>query len=278
MRSAWIALFSKTCCQIAAGVFSVPAGEVVFYAGDTSQVAGGVGSFASRSTQLGGSAILRTAIEVRARARAVAAGMLEAAEADLVLVDGGFGVVGSPGTTVTLAEVAAAAGATGVELAAEEMYMGAALTFLFGTYVAVVEVDRETGEVGLLALVAVDDCGNVLNPMIVEGQVYGSIMQGIGEALLEEAVYDTDGQPLNANLAGYLVPTATQPLPLTARRTTTPAPGNPLGVKGTGKAGCIGVPPAILNAVHDALHEEGVTDLNFPLTPARVWTAMSSAG
>lgn len=264
--------------QIAAGVFSVPAEEVAFYAGDTGEVAGGVGSFASRSTQLGGSAILRTAIEVRARARAVAAGMLEASEEDLVLVDGGFGVVGSPGTTVTLAEVAAEAGATGVELAAEEMYIGATLTFPFGTYVAVVEVARETGEVGLLSLVAVDDCGNVLNPMIVEGQVHGSIMQGIGEALLEEVVYDADGQPINANLAGYLVPTATQPLPLIARRTTNPAPGNPLGAKGTGEAGCIGAPPAILNAVYDALRDEGVTALNFPLTPGRVWTAIRSAG
>ena len=264
--------------QIAAGVFSVPTEEVTVYAGDTGEVAGGVGSFASRSTQLGGSAILRTAIEVRARARAIAAGMLEASEADLVLVDGGFGVAGSPGTTVTLAEVAAEAGATGVELAAEEMYTGATLTFPFGAYVAVVEVERETGEVALLSLVAVDDCGNVLNPMIVEGQVHGSVMQGIGEALLEEVMYNADGQPINANLAGYLVPTATQPFPLVTRRTTTPAPGNPLGVKGTGEAGCIGAPPAILNAVYDALRDDGVTSLDFPLTPARVWTAIRSAG
>ena len=262
--------------QIAAGVFSVPTEEVTVFAGDTGEVADGVGSFASRSTQLGGSAILRTAIEVRARARAVAAGMIEASEADLVLVDGGFGVVGSPGTTVTLAEVAAEARANGVELAAEEMYTGAPLTFPFGTYVAVVEVERETGEVSLLSLTAVDDCGNVLNPMIAEGQVHGSVMQGIGEALLEEVVYNADGQPINANLAGYLVPTATQPLPLTARRTTTPAPGNPLGVKGTGEAGCIGAPPAILNAVYDALRDEGATSLNFPLTPARVWEAIRS--
>ena len=138
-------------------------------------------------------------------------------------------------------------------------------------------MERETGEVGLLSLVAVDDCGNVLNPMIVEGQVHGSIMQGIGEALLEEVVYNADGQPINANLAGYLVPTATQPFPLIARRTTTPAPGNPLGVKGTGEAGCIGAPPAILNAVYDALRDDGVTSLDFPLTPARVWTAIRSA-
>ena len=262
--------------QIAAGVFSVPVERVTFYAGDTAEVAGGVGSFASRSTQLGGSAILRTAHEVRARAAAVAAGMLEASEADLVLVDGSFGVVGSPGATVTLAEVVAEARAAGVELAAEEMYIGKAQTFPFGSYVAVVEVECETGQVDLLSLVAVDDCGNVLNSMIVEGQVHGSIMQGIGEALLEEVVYDADGQPMNSNLAGYLVPTATQRFPLTILRTITPAPGNPLGVKGTGESGCIGSPSAILNAVYDALYEDGVTDLSFPLTPARVWEAIRS--
>ena len=260
--------------QIAAGVFSVPVEHVTFYAGDTAEVAGGVGSFASRSTQFGASAILRTARVVRARVAAVAAGMLEASEADLVLVDGSFGVVGSPGATVTLAEVVAEAGATDVELAAEEMYIGKAQTFPFGSYVAVVEVERETGQVDLLSLVAVDDCGNVLNPMIVEGQVHGSIMQGIGEALLEEVVYDADGQPMNSNLAGYLVPTATQRFPLTILRTITSAPGNPLGVKGTGESGCIGSPSAILNAVYDALREDGVTDLSFPLTPARVWAAI----
>ena len=143
---------------------------------------------------------------------------------------------------------------------------------------AVVEVERETGQVELLLLVAVDDCGNVVNPMIVEGQVHGSIMQGIGEALLEEIVYDADGQPMNSNMTGYLVPTATQPFPLTILRTTTPAPGNPLGVKGTGEAGCIGAPAAILNAVHDALREDGVTALALPLTPARVWAAIRSVG
>lgn len=262
--------------QIAAGVLTVPVESVTFHAGDTGEVAGGVGSFASRSAQLGGSAILRTAREVRTRAASVAAGMLEASEADLVLVDGSFGVVGSPGAEVTLAEVGARAEAIGVELAAEEMYIGEAQTFPFGSYVAVVEVERETGEVHLLSLVAVDDCGNVLNPMIVEGQVHGSIMQGIGQALLEEVVYDAEGQPLNSNLAGYLVPTATESLPLETRRTTTPAPGNPLGAKGTGEAGCIGTPAAILNAVHDALRGDGVTSLSFPLTPARVWAAIRS--
>ncbi len=263
--------------QIAAGVFSVPAASVMFFAGDTGEVAGGVGSFASRSTQLGGSAVLRTALEVRERARAVAARMLEASEADLVLADGSFGVAGSPGTEITLREVAAEARATGVELAAEEMYIGRAQTFPFGTYVAVVEVERETGEVEVLSLVAVDDCGNVLNPMIVDGQIHGSIMQGIGEALLEEVVYDAEGQLINSNLAGYLVPTSTQPLPLKTLRTTTPAPGNPLGAKGTGEAGCIGAPAALLNAVHDALRDDGVTAMNFPLTPARVWEAIRAA-
>lgn len=263
--------------QIAAGVFSVPVENVRFHAGDTGEVAGGVGTFASRSAQLGGSAVLRTAREVRERAAGVAAGMLEASPADLVLADGRFGVAGSPGAGVTLAEVAAHAGTIGVELAAEEMYLGKAQTFPFGSYVAVVEVERETGEVVLLSLVAVDDCGNVLNPMIVESQVHGSVMQGIGEALLEEIVYDAHGQPMNSNLAGYLIPAATQPFPLEIRRTTTPAPGNPLGAKGTGEAGCIGAPAAILNAVHDALRGDGVTALSFPLTPARVWTAIRSA-
>jgi carbon-monoxide dehydrogenase large subunit len=133
---------------------------------------------------------------------------------------------------------------------------------------------RETGEVRLLQLVAVDDCGSVLNPMIVEGQLHGSVMQGIGSALLESIVYDEDGQPLTTNLVTYLIPTATQPMPLISRRLAHPAPSNPLGAKGSGEAGCIGVPPAILNAVRDALRPDGVTRLDLPLTQSRVWQAI----
>jgi carbon-monoxide dehydrogenase large subunit len=193
------------------------------------------------------------------------------------LVDGHFRVVGSPGSEVSLAKVAANAAEMGIELAAEEMFNPDAQTFPYGAYVAVVEVELETGEVKLLSLAAVDDCGNVLNPMVVEGQLHGSIMQGIGSALLEAIVYDEDGQPLTTNLVTYLIPTSTQPMPLQSRRLFHPAPSNPLGVKGAGEAGCIGVPPAILNAVHDALRDEGVTSISFPLTPARVWEAIRVA-
>jgi len=263
--------------QLAAGVFSVPVDQVRFYAGDTHEVAESVGSFGSRSAQLGGSAVFRTAGQVRDRARRIAADMIEASESDLELVDGHFRVVGSPGSEVPLAKVAARAAEMGIELAAEEMFNPEAQTFPYGAYIAVVEVELETGEVKLLSLIAVDDCGNVLNPMVVEGQLHGSILQGIGSALLEAIVYDEDGQPLTTNLVTYLIPTSTQPMPLQSRRLHHPAPSNPLGVKGAGEAGCIGVPPAILNAVHDALRDEGVTSISFPLTPARVWEAIRVA-
>ncbi|HLF44757.1 MAG TPA: xanthine dehydrogenase family protein molybdopterin-binding subunit [Acidimicrobiia bacterium] len=263
--------------QIAASVFSVPIDRIVFVAGDTAKVADGVGSFGSRSLQVGGSAILRTATEVRGRAARVAADLLEAAEADLELVDGVFSVTGSPGSAVTLAEVVEHAVSMGIDLWSEEMFTPGAQTFPYGTHAAVVEVELETGQVSLLQLVVVDDCGNVIHPMVVEGQVHGSVMQGIGEALLECVVYDDDGQLLSANMTTYLIPSATQPMPLTTRRLVHPAPSNPLGAKGTGETGCIGVPPAILNAVHDALRPLGVRSLNFPLNAPRVWQAIQDA-
>ena len=264
--------------QIAASVFSVPLDRIVFFAGDTAEVADGVGSFGSRSLQVGGSAVLRTATEVRERAVRAAADLMEAAAADIELVDGAFRVVGSPGSEVTIAEVVAHAGSLSIDLWSEEMFTPGAQTFPYGTHAAVVEVDMDTGQVNLLQLVVVDDCGNVIHPMVVEGQVHGSVMQGIGEALLECVVYDDDGQLLTANMMSYLIPNATQPMPLTTRRLVHPAPSNPLGAKGTGETGCIGVPPAILNAVHDALRPHGVLSLSFPLTAPRVWQAIQSAG
>jgi carbon-monoxide dehydrogenase large subunit len=217
------------------------------------------------------------ATQVRDQARRIASEMLEAAEADLELVDGSFRVVGSPGTDIPLADVAARATDLGIDLAADEMFNPEAQTFPYGAHIAVVEVLRDTGEVRLLQLVAVDDCGNVLNPMIVEGQLHGSVMQGIGSALLESILYDDDGQPLTTNLVTYLIPTAAQPMPLISRRLTHPAPSNPLGAKGAGEAGCIGIPAAILNAARDALRPEGVTRLDLPLTQHRVWQAINEA-
>lgn len=263
--------------QIASELFTVPVDQVVFYAGDTAEVAGGIGSFGSRSAQTGASAIYRTGQEVLTVARKVAADTLEAAEADLELIDGNFRVVGSPGSEISLSQVATRAQEQGIELTAEEMFDPGAMTFPYGTYVAVVEVDLETGQVDLLSLVAVDDCGVVLNPMVVEGQLHGSVMQGLGTALLEEVVYDEEGQPMTPNLMTYLIPTATQPMPLQSRRQVHPAPSNPLGAKGTGEAGCIGVPPALLNATLDALRPLGVTSIDFPLTPSRVWEAINAA-
>ncbi len=263
--------------QIAASVFSVPPDRIVFWAGDTHEVASSTGTFGSRSAQLGGSAVYNTAIEVRRLAAKVASEMLESAEADLELVDGSFQVVGSPGSAVSLGAVAAEAARLGIELSAEEDFNPHAQTFPYGAYVAVVEVELETGEVKLLRLVAVDDCGNVLNPMVVEGQTRGSVMQGVGSALLESIIYDDDGQLLTSNLVTYLIPSSTQHVPLETRRLVHPAPSNPLGVKGSGEAGCIGVPPAILNAVHDALREFGVTSISFPLTAGRVWEAIQKA-
>lgn len=263
--------------QIAGSVFSVSLDRVVFIAGDTAEVADGVGSFGSRSLQVGGSAVLRTATEVRERAKQAAADLLEASAADIELVDGAFRVVGSPGSEVTIAEVVTHAGSLGIDLWAAEMFTPGAQTFPYGTHVAVVSVDLETGHVDLLELVVVDDCGNVINPMVVEGQVHGSVMQGIGEALLECIVYDDEGQLLSANLMTYLIPSATQPMPLTTRRLVHPAPSNPLGAKGTGETGCIGVPAAILNAVHDALRPYGVNSVDFPLNAPRVWEAIQAA-
>lgn len=263
--------------QIAASVFSVPLKDVVFHAGDTAEVADSVGSFGSRSLQLGGSAVLRRATEVRDRAARVAAGMLEAAEIDLELVGGHFRVVGSPGSEIALADVAREAAERGVELASEEMFLPGAQTFPYGTYVAVIEVEPATGQVDILELTAVDDCGSVINPMVVQGQVHGSVMQGVGEALLEAIVYDEDGQLLTANLVSYLIPSAAMRVPLTTKRLYHPTPSNPLGAKGSGEAGCIGVPAAMLNAVHDALAPYGVATIGFPLTAGRVWQAIRDA-
>ena len=183
----------------------------------------------------------------------LAAEMLEAAAVDIVVSEGRFAVAGVPGADVSWDEVAAHAGEHGVELAAEEWYVPGAQTFPYGVHVAVVEVDIETGEVNLSRMVTVDDCGNVLNPMVVQGQIEGSLLQGIGQALYEGVVYDEQGQLLTSTLVDYQMPRATDAPPLRHARLVHPAPSNPLGVKGAGEAGCIGAPPAIVNAVLDAL-------------------------
>ena len=263
--------------QVAAAALGVDPDQVGYVAGDTDEVSRGTGTFASRSTQIGAAAIWRTGHVVRQKAIELVGELLEASPLDVVLADGQFSIVGVPGTEMSWAEVAGAAHERGVELAAEEWFVPGAQTFPYGVHVAVVEVDLETGEVVVERLVAVDDCGNVLNPMIVEGQLHGSLIQGVGQALYEGIQYSAEGQLLTSTFMDYSIPHATDAPPVTAQRLTHPAPSNPLGAKGTGEAGCIGAPPAIVNAVLDALAPYGVTDLQMPLRPMTVWNALARA-
>jgi aerobic carbon-monoxide dehydrogenase large subunit len=258
-------------------VFEVDPDTITVVAGDTDAVREGTGTFASRSAQIAGSAIRRVGLVVRDRARELVADMLEAGVEDIRLSAGGFGVIGEPAHRVTLDDVVAYAKERDVALAAEETYSPHAQTFPYGVHIAVVGVDLQTGEVHLRRMVAVDDCGTVLNPQIVEGQIHGSLMQGIGQALFEAMEYDAEGQPLTTSLAEYLAPTAPDAPDFVTGRVVSPAPSNPLGAKGTGEAGCIGAPPAIVNAVLDALAPYGVTTLDMPLTPQRVWRALQAA-
>jgi carbon-monoxide dehydrogenase large subunit len=251
--------------------------QIRYVAGDTDEVAKGTGTFASRSAQIGGAAIWLTAHVVRRKAIELVAELMESAPADVVLSEGLFSIAGVPGTEMSWSDLAEAAHQRGVDLAAEEWFVPGAQTFPYGVHVAEVEVDLETGEVKLERMVAVDDCGNVLNPMIVEGQLHGSLLQGIGQALYEGVQYSPDGQLLTSTLVDYAVPRATDAPPILSERLVHPAPSNPLGAKGTGEAGCIGAPPAIVNAVLDALAPYGVTDLQMPLRPSTVWTALQRA-
>ncbi|MGH8913705.1 MAG: xanthine dehydrogenase family protein molybdopterin-binding subunit [Acidimicrobiia bacterium] len=263
--------------QVAAAALGVDTEDVSYVAGDTSRVARGTGTSASRSAQIGASAIWRTAHVVRRKAIELTAELLEASPADVALANGKFSIVGVPGSEIGWPELAAAARERGVELMAEEWFVPGAQTFPYGVHVAVVEVILETGEVRLLRMAAVDDCGNVLNPMIVEGQLQGSLMQGIGQALYEGVQYSEQGQLLTSTLMDYALPRAGDAPPIVSDRLVHPAPSNPLGVKGSGEAGCIGAPPAIVNAALDAMAPYGVTDLQMPLRPAGVWTALARA-
>lgn len=264
--------------RIAAEALRIPMEAVTVRGGDTTRIPRSAGSSASRSTQIGGSAVWIAAEVVRERAKEVAADLLEADTVDIDVADGVFSVVGVPGSGVTYGEVARHAVTLDVDLTEDMWFVPGAQTFPYGTHIAVVEVDIETGLVDLQKIVAVDDCGNVLNPMIVEGQIHGSLMQGIGQALYEDIDYSPDGQLRTSTFMDYQLPRAADQPEFVLGRVVSPAPSNPLGVKGTGEAGCIGAPPAIVNAVLDALRPHGVTDLTMPLKPATVWEALRGAG
>lgn len=266
-----------TWSQIVGEVFDVDLDRVSVLAGDTAAVRSGWGSVASRSAQIGGSAILRTSERLRDSVRQLAAEMLEVAPEDLVLQDGAYQVRGVPGTRTTLEDIAREASGRGQLLVEEELYSPGLQTFPYGVDAAVVRVEIETGHVEILKLVAVDDCGNAINPIIVDGQVHGSLAQGVGQALFEEVRYDERGQLLTATLMDYPIPHARDLPMFETDRIVSPAPSNPLGAKGAGESGCIGGPSAIVNAVVDALAPLGVTHIEMPLRPQTVWRAIHDA-
>ena len=273
-----------TWSQIVADGLGVTPDDVEVLHGDTSVSRLGMDTYGSRSASVGAEAIARALDKVKDKARTIAAHELEVAEDDLEWTDGAFRVAGAPDKARTIPELAVSAWhAHALPEGVEPMLEGTAVydppnfTWPGGTHVCVVEVDTETGGTEILRYVAVDDCGNVINPMIVDGQVHGGVAQGIAEALYEEAVYDETGNLMSSSMQFYLVPTAVEiPSPV-LDRTVTPSTTNSLGVKGIGEAGTIASPPAVLNAVIDAVSHLGVTHIEKPASPERVWRAIQDA-
>lgn len=262
--------------QIVASRFELPPERVVVRQGDTDEVRTGGGTYASRTVQLAGTSLFIASDAVISEAREVAAEKLEAAAEDVTVVPGvGLGVIGAPGSAVSWAELARFAENSGRDpLLAERESPQPAATYPFGAHVAVVEVDTETGWTRLIQHTAIDDCGNVINPMLVKGQQHGGIAQGFGQALLEHARFDDDCNPLTSNLTTYPIPAATDLPSFRTMSHVTPTPHNPLGAKGVGEAGTLGSTPAIHSAVIDALRPFGVQHVDMPLRPERVWRAI----
>jgi carbon-monoxide dehydrogenase large subunit len=272
-----------TFAQIVADELGVTMDDVVVIHGDTARTPQGIGTMGSRSLVVGGSALYRSSQVIREKAVKIAAHLLEASPDDIELREGAFSVKGAPGRGKTLAEIAAASygGAVpdeiGTGLEAVDFFRPPDTTFPFGADVAVVEVDPSTGEVGVQRYVAVDDCGNVVSPMLVEGQVHGGLAQGIAQALWEEIVYDESGQLITGSLMDYAVPVAENLPSFETDRTVTTTPLNPLGAKGIGELATIGSAPTIVNAVMDALEPFGIRHLDMPLRPEKVWRAIRGA-
>ena len=258
---------------LASRLLELPAERIRVEQGDTGKVARGSGTSGSRSLQLAGSAVRAACLELVEKARDAASRTLEAAPEDIVrTADGGFAVKGVPARSVSWAKLAAE-----TTLAVETDFEQADQTFPFGCHVAVVEVDVETGEAKLIRHVAVDDCGTVLNRTLVDGQIHGGVAQGVAQALYEEFVYDSEGNPLTASLVDYAIPTIGEMPPVETVSMETPTPLNPLGAKGVGESGTIGSTPAVQNAVIDALSHLGVRHIDMPLHPMRVWEAIREA-
>jgi carbon-monoxide dehydrogenase large subunit len=264
--------------MIVADKLGIPVESVTLVQSDTALVPRGSGTGGSRSLQIGGSAVAAATDAVLVKAKDLAASLLEAAVDDIVVLDGKLGVAGVPSTAIGWGELAVAARhQDGQTLGAALDFTQTGATFPFGSHLAVVEVDIETGKVRLVRHVAVDDCGRVLNPMIVAGQQHGGIAQGVAQALWEQVVYDDDGNLLTSTLAEYAMPSAAELPSFETSNTETPTPLNPLGAKGIGESGTIGSMPAVQNAVVDAVSHLGVRHIDMPCTPERVWQAITDA-
>jgi carbon-monoxide dehydrogenase large subunit len=269
--------------QIAADRLGVDPANVEVVHGDTSMGPEGRNTYGSRSLAVGGEAIAKSAVKIAEKCKAVVAHQLEAAPEDIEVHDGKFSVRGSPDKGLTLAEIAGAVYINevpeGMEPGLEEttFYDPENFVFPFGAHACVVDIDGETGKTRVVRYVAVDDCGNGINPLLIDGQVHGGIVHGIGQALYERVHYDEDGQLVTGTFVDYALPTAAELPSFETDRTVTPSPVNSLGAKGVGEAGTIASSAAVTNAVIDALRPLGVDYINMPLSPMRIWEAISEA-
>ena len=272
-----------TYAQIIAEELGIPVADIQVEEGDTDTAPYGLGTYASRSTPTAGAAAATASRKILAKARSIASYLLDVSEDDLEWEPGRFYVRNSPSLSRTIQEIAFAAYTDhppGMEagLEAHSSYDPPNLTYPFGSYICVVDIDKGTGEVSIRRFVAIDDCGNVINPMIVEGQVHGGLTMGLAPALLEEIVYDENGQNLTSTFMDYLLPTAVETPDWETDRTVTPSPHHPLGAKGIGESATVGAPAAIANAVVDAMWHLGVRNIDIPITPSKVWEVLRENG
>ncbi|MEL6982506.1 MAG: molybdopterin cofactor-binding domain-containing protein, partial [Actinomycetota bacterium] len=270
-----------TFAQIVAEEIGIPPEDIDVVHGDTDNTPFGLGTYGSRSTPVSGAAAALVARKVRDKAQIIASGMLEVSVADLEWDKGQFQVKGDPSKSVSIQDIAMKAHGAGdlpegLEggLEAQICYNPSNLTYPFGAYICVVDVDPGTAEVKVRRFIAVDDCGTRINPMIIEGQVHGGLADGVGMALMEMISFDEDGNCTGASLMDYLIPTAMECPDWETGHTVTPSPHHPIGAKGIGESATVGSPPAVVNAVVDALKPFNVRHADMPLTPSRVWEAM----
>ena len=272
-----------TYAQIVAEELGIPAAHVQIEEGDTDTAPYGLGTYASRSTPTSGAAAAMAARKLRDKARKIAAFLLEVSEEDLDWEPGKFTVKGAPEKTKTIQECVFAAYTNlppdmepGFE--ATHYYDPPNLTFPSGAYICVVDIDNKTAAITVRKFVAIDDCGNIINPMVVQGQVHGGLTQGLAPAMFEELIYDEDGNILNGTFMDYLLPTAVETPNWITGHTITPSPHHPLGAKGVAESPTVGAPPAIANAIVDALSHLGVTHIDIPITPNKVWNILHEKG